>query len=181
MPDVVVVGAGVIGASVAWHLSRLGVRALLLEREPEPGKGSTGRATGGFRAQYATDVNVRLSLLSREKLRRFADEVGADPGYLPAGYLWLARSAEELDVLKSAQAVQHAAGLSEARMLDRAEIASVNPHVRTDDLLGAAWCPTDGFIRPLQILRGYLQGAQVRYGARVTGVERTGARVTSVG
>lgn len=81
--DVAIVGAGVVGASVAWHLRRLGVRnVVLLEREAAPGRGSTGRATGGFRAEYATEVNVRLSLLAREKLRRFRDEVGVDPGYL---------------------------------------------------------------------------------------------------
>ena len=180
MPDVVVVGAGVIGASVAWHLSRLGVRALLLEREPEPGKGSTGRATGGFRAQYGTDVNVRLSLLSREKLRRFIDDTGVDPGYDPRGYLWLARTEAQLAVLRGAQDVQRAAGLMEASMLDLRQIQEVNPYIRIDGLAGAAFCPTDGYIRPLDILRGYLRGAQVRTSARVTGLRRRGSRIEAV-
>jgi len=180
MPDVVVVGAGVIGASVAWHLSRLGVRALLLEREPEPGKGSTGRATGGFRAQYGTDINVRLSLLSREKLRRFIDDTGVDPGYDPRGYLWLARTEAQLDILRGAQDVQLAAGLVEASMLDLGQIREVNPYIRIDGLAGAAFCPTDGYIRPLDILRGYLRGAQVRTSARVTGLRRRGSRIEAV-
>ena len=180
MPDVVVVGAGVIGASVAWHLSRLGVRTLLLEREPEPGKGSTGRATGGFRAQYGTDINVRLSLLSREKLRRFIDDTGVDPGYDPRGYLWLARTEAQLDILRGAQDVQRAAGLVEASMLDLRQIREVNPYIRIDGLAGAAFCPTDGYIRPLDILRGYLRGAQVRTSARVTGLRRRGSRIEAV-
>src|SRR2546430_13411010 len=180
MPDVVVVGAGVIGASVAWHLSQLGVRALLLEREPEPGKGSTGRATVGFRAQYGTDVNVRLSLLSREKLRRFIDDTGVDPGYDPRGYLWLARTEAQLAVLRSAQDVQRAAGLVEASMLDLRQIQEVNPYIRIDGLAGAAFCPTDGYIRPLDILRGYLRGAQVRTSARVTGLRRRGSGIEAV-
>src|ERR671935_1453326 len=180
MPDVVVVGAGVIGASVAWHLSRLGVRALLLERETAPGKGSTGRATGGFRAQYDTKINVRLSLLSREKLRRFAQDTGVDPGYDARGYLWLARTDEQLDVLRRAQDVQHAAGLVEASMLEQREICEVNPYIRTEGLAGAAFCPTDGYVRPLDILRGYLGGAQVRTSARVTGLRRRGSRIESV-
>src|SRR5947199_505768 len=141
MPDVVVVGAGVIGASVAWHLSRLGVRTLLLEREPEPGKGSTGRATGGFRAQYGTDINVKLSLLSREKLRRFADDTGVDPGYDPRGYLWLARTEAQLEALRRAQGVQRAAGLEEASMLDVQQIRELNPHIGTDSPAGAAFWP----------------------------------------
>jgi len=180
MPDVVVVGAGVIGASVAWHLSGLGVRVLLLEREPEPGKGSTARATGGFRAQYGTDINVRLSLLSREKLRRFIDDTGVDPGYDPRGYLWLARTEAQLDVLCGAQDVQRAAGLVEASMLDLGQIREVNPYIRIDGLAGAAFCPTDGYIRPLDILRGYLRGAQVRTSARVTGLRRRGSRIEAV-
>ena len=180
MPDVVVVGAGVIGASVAWHLSRLGVRAMLLEREGEPGKGSTGRATGGFRAQYGTDINVRLSLLSREKLRRFIDDTGVDPGYDPRGYLWLARTEAQLDILRGAQDVQLAAGLVEASMLDLRQIREVNPYIRLDGLAGAAFCPTDGYIRPLDILRGYLRGAQVRTSARVTGLRRRGSRIEAV-
>ena len=176
-----IVGAGIVGASVAWHLRQLGVgKVVLLEREAAPGRGSTGRATGGFRAQYATSVNVRLSLLSREKLRRFRDEVGVDPGYQPAGYLWLARTEEQLEALRAAQAVQHAAGLHEARILTGADIAAVNWHVRSDDVAGAAWCPTDGFVRPLQILGGYLQGAEVRCGAAVAGLRRSGSRIQAV-
>lgn len=179
--DVAIVGAGVVGASVAWHLRKLGVgKVVLLEREALPGRGSTGRATGGFRAQFATGVNVRLSLLSREKLRRFRDEVGVDPEYLPAGYLWLARTGDQLAVLRAAQAVQQAAGLHEARILIGADIAAVNPHVRSDDVAGAAFCPTDGFVRPLQILHGYLQGAEVRCGATVAGLRRSGARIEAV-
>src|SRR5919112_485557 len=105
--EVVIGGGGVIGASVAYHLAARGVRdVLVLERGARPGEGSTGRATGGFRAQFGTAVNVCLSLLSREKLLRFVDETGVDSGFRQCGYLFVARSAEELDALVSAQAVQ---------------------------------------------------------------------------
>ena len=180
MPDVIVVGAGVVGASVAWHLARLGVRATLIEREAAPGLGSTGRATGGFRAQFGTAINVRLSLLSREELRRFHDETGSDPGYDPRGYLWLARTSAQIDALRAAQAVQHDAGLSEARMLDAREVREVNPFIRSDGLAGAAFCPTDGYLRPLDVLRGYLRGANVRTGAAVTALRRRGDRIEAV-
>ena len=89
--SVVIVGAGVMGASVAYHLAARGWRdVLVVDRSDGPGQGSTGVATGGFRAQYGTAINVRLSLFARERFLRFRDEIGADPGYLPAGYLWLA-------------------------------------------------------------------------------------------
>ena len=180
MPDVVVVGGGVVGASVAWHLAQSGVRdVLVLERGAKPGEGSTGRATGGFRAQFGTSINVRLSLLAREKLRRFRDEVGGDCGYRPCGYLWLARTQDELRALRDAQRVQHAAGLDEARMVDRGEIASLNPAANLEGVAGGAYCPTDGFVRALGILSGYLDAAQrcgvrVRSGADVVGL-RLGA------
>ncbi|MBA3498522.1 MAG: FAD-binding oxidoreductase, partial [Gemmatimonadales bacterium] len=125
---VAIIGGGIMGASVAHHLAGLGQCDLvILDRAGGPGAGSTGRATGGFRAQYATAVNVRLSMLTREKLLRFEDETGVDPGYAPAGYLWLATSAAELATLGAARAVQHAEGLCEAVEVSPEELARLNP------------------------------------------------------
>ena len=134
--SVAVIGGGVIGASVACHLAERGWRVRVLERAATPGEGSTGRATGGFRAQYATAVNVRLSLLAREKLRCFEAETGVDPGYAECGYLWLAGSAEELAELERAQRIQHAEGLTEAVLLGLDDIAGVNPAVQASGVVG---------------------------------------------
>ncbi len=159
--SVVIIGAGVIGASVAYHLARRGWREILvLDRSHAPGQGSSGKATGGFRAQYATAINVRLSLLSREKLRCFAQETGGDAGYLPVGYLWLASTVTELEVLRAARGVQHQEGLTEAVEVGPEEIARLNPAVALDGVIGGAFCPSDGFIRPLGIVEGYLAAAQ---------------------
>jgi glycine/D-amino acid oxidase-like deaminating enzyme len=159
--SVVIIGAGVIGASVAYHLARRGWREILvLDRSPGPGQGSTGKATGGFRAQYATPINVRLSLLSREKLRCFREETGGDAGYVPAGYLWLASTAGELELLRAAQRVQHQEGLTEAVEVGPDEIARLNPAVALDEVIGGAFCPTDGFINPMGIVEGYLAAAR---------------------
>lgn len=157
---VAVVGGGVIGASIAYHLAKRGVRdVLVLDRGREPGEGSTGKATGGFRGQFATSVNVRLSLLSREKLLHFRDEVGIDPGYVRAGYLFMASSEHVLTGLRAALAVQNAAGLTESAEVDPQEIGRINPAVSLEGIIGGSWCPTDGFIVPTDILRGYITAA----------------------
>ncbi|HEY7502644.1 MAG TPA: FAD-dependent oxidoreductase [Gemmatimonadales bacterium] len=173
--SVAVIGGGVIGASVAWHLAARGWRdVVILERGPAPGEGSTGRATGGFRAQYATAINVRLSLLAREKLCRFEAETGVDPGYTRCGYLWIAGDERELAELRAGQRVQHAEGLHEAVELSAEEVLRCNPAVAAEGIAGGVFCPSDGFIRPLRILEGCLL-AGTRLGVRVAwGTEATG-------
>ncbi|MCA1635457.1 MAG: FAD-binding oxidoreductase [Acidobacteria bacterium] len=174
--EVVIVGGGVIGASVAYHLAARGYRdVLVVERGARPGEGSTGKATGGFRAQFSTSVNIRLSLLSRAKLLRFREETGVDPGFEQRGYLFLARRAAELEALHAAQSLQHATGLAEARRVGHEEVGTLNPAVAASAHTGGVFCPTDGFIRPLQILRGYIEaatrlGARFEYGASVEGL-----------
>jgi glycine/D-amino acid oxidase-like deaminating enzyme len=176
--SIVIIGAGVIGASAAYHLARRGWREILvLDRSPGLGQGSTGKATGGFRAQYATPINVRLSLLSRDKLRCFTEETGGNAGYLPAGYLWLASTVSELEVLRAARRVQYQEGLTEAVEVGPEEIARLNPAVNLDEVIGGAFCPSDGFIRPLGIVEGYLTAAQklgvkLEWQVEVTGLRR---------
>src|SRR6185503_20964679 len=104
--SVAIIGGGVIGASVAYHLVRRGLQdVVIFDRGQSPGNGSTSRATGGFRGQFETKVNVGLSLLAREKLRAFSDELGVDPGYVPAGYMWIAHSQRALEGLRNALVV----------------------------------------------------------------------------
>lgn len=182
---VVVVGGGVIGASTAWHLTRLGVRdVLVLDREREAGSGSTGRATGGFRSTFATRPNIELSLLARETLRRFPELVGSDPVYRPVGYLWIARSDAVLATLADANALQRSAGVPEAEIVAPADVYRLNPALAPDDAVrGALWCPTDGYVRPLAILDGFRRsasaaGAVFSYGEEVTALPEPGVVVT---
>jgi sarcosine oxidase subunit beta len=132
---------------------------LVLDRGRAPGEGSTGRATGGFRAQFASTINVRLSLLAREKLRVFDEEIGVDPGYAPSGYLWIASTDDALDDLRAALIIQRSAGLTEAEELAAGDIGQLNPAVSLEGVLGGTWCAADGFIAPMQMLRGYIAAA----------------------
>lgn len=158
--SVAIIGGGVIGASIAYHLALLGIRdVIVVDRGTTPGTGSTGRATGGYRAQFATPINVRLSLLARDSLIRFREETGVDSGYQPVGYLWLASNDRQLELLRESQLMQKNEGLFEAVELGLADIPDVNPGISLERVVGATFCQTDGYIRPLDILRGYVEGA----------------------
>jgi sarcosine oxidase subunit beta len=175
-PDVLIIGGGVIGASTAYHLAARECRnVVVIDAGIDPGAGSTSKATGGFRCQFATEVNIRLSLLSRQKLLRFEAEIGADPGYRQHGYLFLAREARELEALRSALALQHRCGVSESREVPPDVVRVLNPALTGEGIIGATFCPTDGFIRPMSILRGYTEaarrlGVRFDYGVPCTGI-----------
>ena len=109
---------------------------------------------------------MQLSLLSREKLRQFHDATGGDCGYQPVGYLFLAADQDQLATLREAIAVQRAAGLTESAMVSLDDIARLNPSIALDGVAGGSFGATDGYIRPLGILQGYLDAA-VRAGAEV--------------
>ena len=172
--EVAILGAGVMGASVAWHLASRGCRdVVVIDRAPALGAGSTGKATGGFRAQFGTAVNIRLSLLSRAKLLRFPEEVGADSGYRPRGYLFLAKDEEQMAALRSIRPLQREFGVP-AEEVGPEDVRRLNPAVRIDGIPGGSFCPIDGFIRPMDILNGYA-GAARRLGVRFEmGTEVTG-------
>jgi sarcosine oxidase subunit beta len=186
MPSVVIAGAGVIGASIAYHLSSRGVRdVVVLDRGNELGAGSTPLATGGFRAQFSTATDIALSLLSREKLRRFEEEIGVDSGYRPYGYLFIARSEQAMRQLRTANELQRACGLAEARVIGADEVRTINPAVEDDAIVGGTFCPTDGFIRAMKILGGYSAAAQrndvrFEFGVTVNGIRIENDRVVAL-
>lgn len=158
---------------------------VIIDAAPGPGHGSTGRATGGFRAQFSTAVNVKMSLYSRDRLMDFQNETGVDSGYDPVGYLWIAHNDRHLDALASAQTVQREHGLTEATMLRPEEITVLNPAIAPEGITGGTFCQSDGYIRPLEILRGYLEagrrlGVTERWGSKCLGLERDGGRIRAI-
>lgn len=179
--EVVIVGGGIVGSSIAWHLVEAGCTdVLVLERETQQGKGSTGKSMGGVRAQFSTEVNIRMSLYSIPFYANFDERLGFPAGYRSQGYLFLATRPAHLEYLQANQAKQKVLGLSTARMLSTEEIASEFPQLRTDDVLGGAFCSTDGFVDPYSAMIGFMtnaseRGAGLWKGADVTAI-RTDAR-----
>src|SRR5712671_7433190 len=121
--DVVIIGGGIVGSSIAYHLTAAGCRnVLVLERETHTGKGSTGKSMGGVRAQFATAVNIQMSLYSIPFYASFEERLGHPSGYRPQGYLFVATQPKHLQYLETNQKLQKSLGLSQARMLSRDEI-----------------------------------------------------------
>jgi sarcosine oxidase subunit beta len=161
--EIVIIGGGVVGASVAYHLTERGMRdVVILEREQMLGLGSTGKATGGIRAQFETDINIKLSLYSLDFFRDW----DFDCEYEPQGYLFLATEGRHLEYLKRTGTRQRELGYDDVEMVDTNTIADLVPGLNYDDILGGSFGPRDGFINPLAVLEGFATTAALR-GMRV--------------
>ncbi|MGZ4827161.1 MAG: NAD(P)/FAD-dependent oxidoreductase [Terriglobales bacterium] len=184
--DVVIIGGGIVGSSIAYHLTAAGCRnVLVIERETSQGKGSTGKSMGGVRAQFATPVNIQMSLYSIPFYAAFDETLGFPCGYRPQGYLFMATRESHMNYLRSNLERQIALGLKTARLVSADEIRSLYPQLRGDDIVGGSFCSTDGFVDPYSAMIGFTTWA-VEHGARIwknttvsaIRVERT--RVTAV-
>jgi sarcosine oxidase subunit beta len=184
--EVVIIGAGIVGASIAYHLTEAGCKdVLVLERETRLGLGSTGKSMGGVRAQFATDVNIRMSLYSIPFFAQFEEATGFESGYKPHGYLFVATSDKHMAYLTANYQRQLALGLRGAEVLQPADVIKMFPQMRSDDILGGTFCPTDGFVDPYSVMNGFLGKAQqngctLERGVEVTGIEVKSGRVDGV-
>lgn len=174
--DVAIIGAGIIGCSVAFHLARLGrTDVCLIEKEPLPGAGSTSKANGGIRAQFTTEVNVAMSLASMDILDALADEIGEPPLYRKAGYLFLTDDPARLSAMTAAAGLQRARGVS-VEVLDADGVREKAPYA-AGPIVGGTFGPRDGFIDPGGLANFYLReatraGVKLRCDAEVTAIAR---------
>ena len=184
--DVVIIGGGIVGSSIAYHLTEAGCRnVLVLERESHQGKGSTGKSMGGVRAQFTTPVNIQMSLYSIPFYAAFDERLDHPAGYRPQGYLFVATKPAHLHYLEKNQQLQKSLGLKEVRMVSADEILTMVPQLRSDDILGGSFCPTDGFVDPYSAMTGFTKravenGATVWKSTEVTDILKNGNRVSGV-
>jgi sarcosine oxidase subunit beta len=182
--SVVIIGGGVVGCSIAYHLARRGLRdVVLLERETV-GSGTTSKAAGGIRVQFPAEAEIRFSLESIEVFARFADEFGVDPGYKKIGYLYLLSEERHLRGFEKRIALQRKLG-ADVRVIAPAEAQKLVPALRVDDLIAAVWGPQDGMAGPAEVTNGFARrarelGATLVEGVAVTALARSNGRVTGV-
>lgn len=183
---VVIIGAGCIGAAIAYHLGRRGVKnVVVLDRELFSGAGSTGKCAGGIRQQFSTPLNCRISQLSVQHLERFREEMQCEGEvFFPVGYLFLLSDEARWRTFQTQAQMQRGLGLP-VQTLSPAEASVIVPEVNMEGVLGATFCPTDGLGNPHEITQAYEQraralGASFRFGVEVTGLIMDGTNVTGV-
>lgn len=184
--EVVIIGGGIAGSSIAYHLTVAGCKdVLVIERETAQGKGSTGKSMGGVRAQFSTPVNIQMSLYSIPFYAGFDERLGYPAGYRPQGYLFCATEEKHLAYLRTNYEKQIALGLKDVRLIAADEIRSMFPQLRSDDIVGGSFCSTDGFVDPYSAMNGFMSwaadhGATLWKNTQVTGIGRDGLGVTNL-
>jgi sarcosine oxidase subunit beta len=183
--DTVIIGAGAIGSSIAYHLSKRGARdVVVLEREVI-GSGSTSKAAGGIRVQFATRVEIEFSLRGIAVFKRFEEEMGVPCDFRQEGYLFILSSERDVARFKKNVALQQSMG-ADVRMIAPDDAKAIVPGLRVDDTVAAVWGPTDGYASPNDVVQAYAARARaggVRFfeDTPVTGIELDdGKKVSAV-
>lgn len=182
--DVVIVGAGIMGLSIAYHLARLGVRNVTVVDKSYLCGGASGRNGGGIRAQWSSEANVRIMQESIRMCRDFANEFKINVWLRQGGYLFLARSEERRKGLEDSCTLQRSCGLS-TQMLSPREAQKIVPELDLDGVVGAAYNPDDGVVFPWPFVWGFAQGAtklgvEVSTFTEVTGIDVSGENIVAV-
>jgi sarcosine oxidase subunit beta len=175
--DVLVIGAGAVGGSCAFHLAHAGLRTVVIDQFGGPAEGSTGRCFASVRAQWADDLNIELSWRSIQAFRSFPEEHGVDVGYTASGYLF-AVPHKAWPAHLAAVERQRAHGVP-VDVLDIAAATEITPF-EPDGIAGATWGPADGVVDPHGLTVAYLElarahGADIRFRHAVTSLDRAAA------
>ena len=173
--SVVVIGGGVVGCSVAYHLARRGQRDVVVLERDAVGSGTTSKAAGGIRSQFPTETEIRFSLEAIGVFERFQEEFGVDIGYRRIGYLFLISDPADLAGYRGRMALQRRLGV-DVREISPADARVIVPALRVDDLIAAVWGPTDGMAGPAEVTNGFARrarelGVRIVEGVTVTGID----------
>jgi sarcosine oxidase subunit beta len=167
--DIVIIGAGAIGASIAYQLGRRGARDVVVLERDAVGAGSTSKAAGGIRVQFATRVEIELSLRAIAFFKRFEDEMGVPCDFHQEGYLFVVTDEPTLARFRENVALQRSMG-ADVQVIAPDDARALVPALNVDDALAAVWGPTDGHASPNDVVQAYAAQARAR-GVRI--VEET--------
>jgi glycine/D-amino acid oxidase-like deaminating enzyme len=162
---VVIIGGGIIGLSVAYHLAKLGCSDVVLLERHELTSGTSWHAAGIVGPLRANLNLTKLSIYATELFRDLEAETGQATGYRRTGGLWLAQSPDRLTELNRIAAMGEITGLT-AAILSPGQVADAMPFLRVDDLVGALWVDEDGQTNPVDTCMAYAKGAKAR-GVRI--------------
>ncbi len=163
-----------MGASVAWHLRRLGVKDVVLLERDVLASGSTSKSAGGFRTQFADELNIRIALRSLDELEQMD---GID--LRQHGYLFLLDDAGDVERFRAALDLQHRLGVP-SRELSVDEALAIVPQLDPAGLLAATYCDLDGYVTPEAVVQWYTRETDVRQNCAVTGIDVRGDRIVAV-
>jgi len=180
--EIAIVGAGISGLSIAWHVLERGFTEVALYEKTGVGAGASGVQPGGIRQQWSTAVNCLLARDSLAFYRGAGERLGArvDLRFDACGYVFLAHSEEELERLAAAVGVQHSVGIP-SRLLAPAEAAELVPGLSVDGLAGASFCAEDGYFDQPQGVVEAFAAAVVRGGAEIRQAEVIGLEEAASG
>ena len=184
--DVVIIGAGISGCSIAYNLAKKGVKNIVVIEKSFISSGSTGRCGAGVRMQWGTEMNCKLAKKSIEFYDNANEILGYDKDvtFYQGGYLLLASTEKEMTQFKKNVILQNSLDIS-SRMLTIEEAKEIVPHLNTENLKGAAFCQEDGFLDPFLTTDAFYKAAKklgvefLTY-TEVTGIKREGNKVTEV-
>jgi sarcosine oxidase subunit beta len=182
--DVVIIGGGVVGLSIAYYLGLKKAGKVVVYEKGQLGGGSTSRCVGGIRTQFSTEINIRFSLESLKTFEEFKEEFGIAPEFRRIGYLFLATTERETEVFKENIKLQKKFGIP-VEYLSSEEIRSRWAYLRVDDVLGGTFCAWDGYAGPNEILSGFASGAKraggrIHEGMEVIGISTSKGKIRSV-
>jgi sarcosine oxidase subunit beta len=181
---VVVIGGGILGTSIAFHLAEAGIADVVLLERGGLAQGSSGKPIGGVRGQFSDALNIRLAARSLAAYDRFEQAFGADIRLDKVGYLFLLRTAEHVATFEAALPLQHEHGVP-ARLIEPAEARALCPLIDPDAFVAAAFSPSDGHAQPTAVATAYAasarrRGARVITGCGVSDVDVRGGEITAV-
>ena len=183
--ECVIIGGGIIGASVGFHLAKMGMKNIvILEKEMFLGSGATAKCAGGIRAQFSSEINVKISVLSENLFERFHEDTGEDGIFDQVGYLFLVTNPDDEVLFKQNLAMQQAAG-APVEWITREEIGDLCPNLRLDDVLGGTFCPKDGIGDPHVFTQGYVSAARklgvaIHEETEVIGINLNSSKISEV-